>query len=118
MTKRLVFIHGRGQQDQDSLAMKAEWVQLFQNGLQSAGLTMPIAETDIKFPYYGDTLDDLVTGADEVAEVIVRGVGATQAEKEFVRAVLEEVLKKTNITQEELDAIIGAEVIQRGPLNW
>ena len=47
MTKRLVLIHGRAQQNQDSLAMKAEWVQLFQNGLQGAGLTMPIAETDI-----------------------------------------------------------------------
>ena len=118
MTKRLVLIHGRAQQNQDSLAMKAEWVQLFQNGLQGAGLTMPIAETDIKFPYYGDTLDDLVTGADEVAEVIVRGPGPAQAEKEFVRAVLEEVLKKTNVTQAELDAIVGAEVRQRGPLNW
>jgi len=118
MTKRLVLIHGRGQQNQDSLAMKAEWVQLFQNGLQGAGLTMPIAETDIKFPYYGDTLDDLVTGADEVAEVIVRGPGPAQAKKEFVRAVLEEVLKKANVTQAELDALVGAEGRQRGPLNW
>ena len=32
--------------------------------------------------------------------------------------MLEEVLKKTNITQAELDAIVGAEVRQRGPLNW
>ena len=58
-----------------------------------------------------------MTGADEVAEVIVRGTGPAQ-EKEFVRAVLEEVLKKTNVTQAELDAIVGAEVRQRGPLNW
>lgn len=118
MTKRLVFIHGRAQQDKDSIALKAEWVQSFQDGLGVAGLTIPISEADIKFPYYGDTLRDLVTGADKVADVIVRGTGATQAEQEFIRGVLDEVLKKTNITAEELDAIVGAEVIQRGPLNW
>lgn len=118
MTKRLVFIHGRAQQDKDSIALKAEWVQSFQNGLRDAGLTMPIAETDIKFPYYGDTLRDLVTDADVVADVIVRGTGATQAQQEFIRGVLDEVLKQTNVTEGDLDAIVGAEVIQRGVLNW
>lgn len=118
MTKRLVFIHGRAQHDKDSIALKAEWVQSFQDGLEAAGLTMPIAETDIKFPYYGDTLRDLITGSDEVADVIVRGTGATQAEQEFIRGVLDEVLKKTDVSEAELDGIIGAEAIQRGPLNW
>lgn len=118
MTKRLVFIHGRSQQDKNSIALKTEWVQSFQDGLRDVGLTIPIAETDIKFPYYGDTLRDLVTGANEVADVIVRGTGATQAEQEFIRGMLDEVLKQTTVTQAELDEIVGAEVIQRGPLNW
>ncbi len=118
MTKRLVFVHGRAQQDKNSIALKAEWVQSFQDGLRDGGLTIPVAETDIKFPYYGDTLRDLVTGADEVADVIVRGTGAAQAEQEFIRGMLDEVLKQTKVTQAELDAIVGAEVIQRGPLNW
>lgn len=118
MTKRLVFIHGRAQQDKDSIALKAEWVQSFQDGLRDGGLTIPIAETDIKFPYYGDTLRDLVDGANEVADVIVRGTGATQTEQDFIRGMLDEVLKQTKVTQAELDAIVGAEVIQRGPLNW
>lgn len=118
MTKRLVFIHGRAQQDKDSIALKAEWVQSFQDGLRDGGLTIPIAETDIKFPYYGDTLRDLVDGANEVADVIVRGTGATQTEQDFIRGMLDEVLKQTKVTQAELDAIVGAEVIQRGPFNW
>lgn len=118
MTSRLVFIHGRAQQNKDSIALKAEWVQSFHDGLQAAGLTMPIAETDIQFPYYGDTLDDLVTSSDQVADVIVRGTGAGDGEKDFIRAVLEDVLKKTNVTTEQFDALIGAEVIKRGVLNW
>ena len=118
-SRRLVFIHGRAQQNKDSIALKAEWVKSFEDGLHAAGkLPMPIAEPDIKFPYYGDTLDDLVSGADQVADVIVRGAGAGDAEKDFIRAVLDEVLKKTTVTAEKLDAIIGAEVVQRGPLNW
>jgi hypothetical protein len=118
VTKQLVFIHGRAQQGKDSIALKAEWVQSFKDGLGISGLSIPIAETDIRFPYYGDTLDDLVSGSEEVADVIVRGTGASQEERDFIRGVLEEVLKKTDITQAEVDAILGAEVVERGALNW
>lgn len=119
MAKKLVFIHGRSQQKKDSIALKAEWIAAFRAGLAKSGLSLPIAETDIRFPYYGDTLDQLVGGADpaEAAKVIIRGP-ASEAEGDFIREVLEEVRKKEHITDAEIDAEIPREVVERGPLNW
>lgn len=118
MTRKLVFIHGRAQQNKDSKALKGEWIAAFREGLAKNGLELPIAETDIRFPYYGDTLDQLVGGAspDEAAKVIIRGP-ESEAEKEFIRAVLDEVRKKAGITDAEIDAEIPAQVLERGPLN-
>lgn len=121
MSRKLIFIHGRSQQGKDSVALKKEWIRSWQEGLKDGGLAMPIAETDIRFPYYGDTLDGLVQGkpSDQVAEVIVRGTAVTSApEHAFMTAVLEEVRKKAGVSDAELAALTTAEVIQRGPLNW
>lgn len=60
--QRLVFIHGRAQEGKDSVALKAEWVAALGKGLARSGLTLPMADADIRFPYYGDTLAQLVAG--------------------------------------------------------
>lgn len=119
MTRQLVFIHGRAQEHKDALALKAQWMAAWKEGLQKSGLSIPIDERDVRFPYYGQTLYDLVQGVpdDRIAEVIVRGTAATE-EQEFMRAVLEEVCVKAGITESQLDAVAGAEVVERGPLNW
>lgn len=119
MPKKLVFIHGRAQQNKDSIALKGEWIAAFREGLAKNGLQLPIAETDIRFPYYGDTLEQLVKGVSpaDAAKVIIRGP-KSEAEKEFVLDVLEEVRKKLKITTKEVDAEIPAAVVERGPLNW
>jgi len=120
MTRKLVLIHGRSQQGKDSKALKAEWIHSWVDGLRESDLAMPIAETDVRFPYYGDTLDGLVSGkpSDEVADVIVRGTMAAAPERAFMSSVLEEVRKKAGITEDQLSALAGDEVVQRGPLNW
>lgn len=119
MSKKLVFIHGRAQQKKDAQALKREWIAAWREGLSKQNLQLPIPETDIRFPYYGDTLDDLVGGKDpaEAAKVIIRGP-ASQTERDFIRDVLEEVRKKAQITKAEVDAEIPAQVKERGPLNW
>ena len=119
MTKKLVFIHGRAQQKKDSIALKGEWIAAFREGLRRNGLELPIPEQDIRFPYYGDTLDQLVAGADpaDAAKVIIRG-SQSQAERDFLREVLEEVREKAGITEAEIDAEMPPEVVERGPLNW
>lgn len=120
MKRQLVFIHGRAQEQKDSAALKAEWIDALKEGLAKSGLTLPIAEPDIRFPFFGDTLYDLVDGktAGEAAQVIVRGDDTDEEEKRFTRAVIQAIRAKAGITDEQMAALSGLEVINRGPLNW
>ncbi len=116
---RLVFIHGRAQEHLDSVALKAQWVDAFHRGLAKSGLALPLGDADIRFPYYGQTLFDLVSNAATVAEVIVRGTdAATKDEQRFQQAVLEEVQQALGLTDAQVDAALPGDVRQRGPANW
>lgn len=120
MTKQLVMVHGRAQEKKDSIALKAEWLEALDEGLRKSGLTLPIAESDVKFPYYGDTLYQLAEGkpADQAAEIVVRGTENDRAAQDFMRAVLKEVREKADITDAQLAEGVPASVIERGIMNW
>ncbi len=119
MTHQLVFVHGRSQEHKDAVELKAEWISTWAEGLQKNGLQIPIAEADIRFPYYGDTLFDLAEGAatDGAAEVIIRGAFDDDDEKAFMLSVIQEVRRKAEITDGQLAAVAGDEVVERGILN-
>jgi hypothetical protein len=118
--RELVFVHGRAQQQKDSIALKAEWIEALEEGLVKSNLTLPIPEPSVRFPFYGDTLYDMVGGksADLAAAVVVRGENADDDEKRFTRAVMEEIRQKTGITDAQVAEVAGQEVVNRGPLNW
>jgi hypothetical protein len=113
-------VHGRAQAGKDAGALKAEWLGALCEGLAKNGLKLPIPETDIHFPFYGDTLADLIDGkdSDEAAAVIVRGDAGDDEEKAFVGAMLEEIRRAAGIDDAQLREVGGAEIIERGPLNW
>jgi hypothetical protein len=118
--KQLVFIHGRSQQHKDAAALKGEWIAAFREGLTKNGLSLPIPEDAIRFPYYGDTLHGLVSGVppEQVAEVIVKGDNADDEERAFMRAVIQEVKQAAGISDAMLAEAAGQGVIKKGPLNW
>jgi len=118
--RQLVFIHGRAQEQKDAGALKSEWIDAFQEGLDKSNLQMPIEEHEVRFPFYGDRLYDLVSGksVDEAARTVLRGANADEEEKRFVRAVIQEIRIKAGVTDEQLTEVAGEEVIKRGPLNW
>lgn len=120
MTRQLVLVHGRAQEGKDAGALKAEWLDALDEGLAKSGLSLPVAEPDVRFPYYGDTLSDLVAGqsAADAAGVIVRGDDLGAEEKLFTAAVVEEIRVHAGITEEQVAAVAGEEVLERGPLNW
>ncbi|MEO8410204.1 MAG: hypothetical protein ABI478_06505 [Propionivibrio sp.] len=120
MTRQLVFVHGRAQEKKDSVALKAEWLDAFRKGLAKSNLTLPIGDTDVRFPFYGDTLYDLMGGAstDDAAQVVVRGQNSDDDEKRFTRAIMEEIRRKSNITEAQIAAVAGQQVVNRGVLNW
>jgi len=120
--KQLVLIHGRAQEGKDSIKLKAEWIEAWQKGLAKNGLTMPIPEEQVRFPYYGDTLKQLVGGTspDDAAKIIVRGAQDDTATAEFLSAMLQEYIDIAQITDAEIEAELGpdAVVLERGPQNW
>lgn len=123
--RRLVFIHGRAQERKDPVALKKEWIMSWAHGLAKSGLQIPLAEHQIRFPYYGDTLDQLTQGIDEsiAARVIVRGTKLgdapiTNEEQEFIRDYLFAVKKKCGISDDTVRDLSSPDVQERGILNW
>jgi hypothetical protein len=120
MMREMVFVHGRSQQNKDASAMKKDWIDALGVGLAKSGLDLPVPDTQVRLPYYGDTLFHLSEGEsiDDAAKVIVRGEETDAAEKRFILEVLEEIRKQNGITEEQLAEVAGHEVVERGPLNW
>lgn len=123
MTRQLVLIHGRSQQGKDAEVLKQQWLNSLKEGLAKNNLTLPIDDANIRFPFYGDTLDQLNKGvpAEAVARVIIRGETPGDQEALFVRSVVMEMKERFAITDERvLELVPAAEqgVIERGVLNW
>ena len=118
--RQLILIHGRSQEDKDARALKDEWVGAWEKGLAKSGLTNPLADADIRFPYYGNTLRDLVGGldADAAADVIVKGPAPGGAAEAFMRAMIVEMAREAGLSDAQIAAELAPEVIARGPLNW
>lgn len=119
--RELVFIHGRSQQQKDSVELKKKWIDAWHKGLAKKSLDLPLPETAIRFPYYGDTLDQLVHGtpAQDAAAIVIRGNELDNARKAFVEAVLDEIRTELEIPDEEVHkALPPGSVATRGVLNW
>jgi hypothetical protein len=120
MTKQLVLVHGRAQQGKDPGALKAEWLAALHRGFDKIGRQLPVAESDVRFPFYGDMLDQMSRGvpAESAAAVIQRGPSGDDAEMQFIREVFAEVQRRAGITDDEVAAVADADVVERGALNW
>ena len=124
MKRHLVFVHGRSQEHKSAPALKAEWLESLEVGLAKSSLRLPIPPEHVHFPYYGDTLFDLDGGKSggEVEQIIVRGNADDPAEQRFTRDVLADILAETLrqglMTNAEVAAVVGEDLIMRGPLNW
>jgi hypothetical protein len=120
MATRLVFLHGRAQEKKDAQSLKDEWIDCWRKGLAKRNLKQPVKDSEIRFPYYGDTLFDLVSGkaGDEVAAIVIKGPGMSPEDRAFLLAVLEEVRKVEGISDAEIDASGNEVVIEKGIANW
>jgi hypothetical protein len=117
--KTLVFVHGRSQEHKDAAALKEEWVDSLRSSLEKLGLNFPLSDGQVRFPYYGQTLFDLVNGQPgRAAEVIVKGELGSSEEEEFTREVLSEVIARAGVTDEQIREVAGQDVVEKGPLNW
>lgn len=118
--RELVFVHGRAQEGNDPAHLKKTWIDAFKKGLAKSGLGMPVADDKVRFPFYGDTLRDLVAGVpgDRIAAVIVKGDNADAEEREFIRQYVLEVQNALKIDEDLIRREGGQVVVEKGPLNW
>jgi hypothetical protein len=119
MTRELVMFHGRSQQMKDPAKLKAEWLDAWKKGLAKSELKMPIPEQSVRFPYYGDTLIDLMAGLtpEEAAKIVIKG-DADKGEEEFSADMVDEALKRHRVAEDEVLVEAGAEVVEKGVRNW
>jgi len=118
--RQLIFVHGRAQQNKDAKSLKDAWIQAWEKGLQANGLNNPLADGDMRFPYYGDTLVQMVGGlpASEAAEVIVKGPPPPSAEEALMREMITEIAAHEGVAEMDIRAQLPDDVIARGPANW
>jgi hypothetical protein len=116
----LIFVHGRGQGEFKEDELREKWIAAFKKGLAKSDLQLPIEEQNIKFPYYGKLLDQLVVDYDtEVQEVVLKGAGGESAQDaRFIHDLLEEVAKNGKISTAQIEQESPNEMVQKGPLNW
>ena len=117
--KKLVLIHGRGQEGKDPEELKWTWVRALQEGLAKNHLTLPLEYRDISLPYYGNRLDQLIYGpGEELAEVIERGKPDDKEELRFKLQLLEALRRRAKLSDDQLREASDEADIEKGPLNW
>jgi hypothetical protein len=116
---RLVLVHGRSQQNLDPAALKIEWMNSLQNGVEANGKSLP-ADLDVAFPYYGNALDQISREFDVplVSNMHTRGGPVQDEFLAFQAQVAESIRESTGVTDAQVDAEYGTNPRSRGPLNW
>ncbi len=118
---KVIFVHGRDQQDQSPRQLRANWITAWEKGLAKSNLSLP-ADNCIHIPYYANTLIELMQQLVEpkTGEATRSGSdGINEAkELEFTTEYLKEIAEATANTREERLDINAKVVEERGPLNW
>ncbi len=115
----LVFVHGIAQEHRDPAAIKAEWLDALNNGLRKSSLTLPIPDSAVTLPYYGDKLFELTQSFGETErDVIARGGEVTDPMLQFEAEALEEIRQKAGISDAEIQSLLLGDPTRKGPQNW
>src|SRR6266567_1229507 len=115
---RLLLVHGRAQGGRTAKGIERAWSGALARGCSAAGVTLPTG-IDVRLPFYGDRLDQLTTGrAQALGRVIERGADGGPDVNEFDRDFILALATRAGVTQDEIQAELGAAVIERGAENW
>ncbi len=117
---RLLLVHGRSQQHQDPVKLKADWLAALDKGLQKSGLSLP-ADVAVDFPFYGDKLDEFARQLDlpDDTAVVPKGSPVFDEYHEFRREVADEMRRRAGITDAQVRAEMGPVAAEeKGVENW
>ena len=121
---KLIFIHGRAQEEFEELELKKTWIDTLNEGLKKSNLTLP-TDVQIEFPYYGKLLKKLVDNLNNPSaaeEEVTRGFSQEAPSEfkqiEFFQEFLTEMAHKTDLTPDERAELLDNSEATRGFLNW
>jgi hypothetical protein len=111
---RLVLVHGRAQGKKSAALLREEWVPALRAGVAAAGLP-PIADSvDVRVPFYGAVLDELVR-TPPPGEFVTRGDGDVPDPVEA--DLLLAFAKGAGVTDADIAAEVTDPYAERGILN-
>lgn len=117
---RILMIHGRAQGGKDLQKLRDLWIDTLQQGFKANNQELPNS-ISIDFPFYGNTLDDLVSKADlpTPRDLQAKGPGKDKLFEEFLQSTLAEMKRRKNIPDSDVDAEMeNPNVQEKGPQNW
>src|SRR5262245_36342702 len=114
---RLSFVHGMSQERKNPVALREAWEEALTKAWAVAGL--PLREYTVVMPFYGDVLHDLTQQVRGKSQgVIARGEGTPGEFTALEEALIREMGADAGISDDEVRAELGQEVVARGPANW
>jgi hypothetical protein len=118
--KRLLLVHGRDQQGQDPVKLKAAWLDALARGAAALGRPLP-SGIAVDLPFYGDVLDDFARRQEIPLTTEVRTRGEVAVDQRFLAfeaSMADDLRRKAGITDEQVLAEYGPNPRQKGPQNW
>ena len=117
----LVLVHGRDQGGKNANILRKTWIKTLKAGLSEADAKR-LDDVDIRFPFYGDKLDELTAGLDEAipANVMTKG-DAKNVDADFIifeQLVLERVAREAGLTDDDIRRELPARAQEKGPGSW
>ena len=117
--RSLILIHGRSQQGKLHDDLKGQWLDALHKGLRAADLDVEVPRDHVRFPFYGDTLDQLTHGTMAADDVVVQGTEPDAAEKLVVAAMAADLAATLDLSGDEVRASADdPAVAEMGPQNW
>ncbi|HEY0412734.1 MAG TPA: hypothetical protein VGD66_06315 [Allosphingosinicella sp.] len=114
---RIVFVHGMRQEGRDAAELRQAWIQALDRSWTASGVAQP--EFTVEMPYYGDTLHRLTEELRGSARpVTAKGTGDAGEFQPMEEALLREIAAGYGVTDAEVRAELGSEVVAKGPANW
>ncbi len=117
--RSLILIHGRSQQGKKEQDLKGQWLDALHAGLRAADLDLEIPRDRVRFPFYGDTLDQLTHGRLDADDVVVQGGEPDAAVQLVVAEMAQDLAATLDISAADVrEAADDPAVAELGPQNW
>ena len=115
----VLIVHGRSRPLFGPVEMREQWLVALHSAFSGAEAPVPFTDDDVKLPWYGETLTQLVGGVSRSeAERMSLSGDIPHDERTFVLAVVEQVALAYGFTPEQLAAVAASGDLDASPSSW